>query len=115
MFRPINRVLQLIQRLTGLDVPALREQALPHNPGNLRPDFGHQISIGAPREFAGERHRLRRKGDDSDLWRRRRRWSRFLAAASSEQQKKWQDKKEALEVHHDENPSPSCKPSEAED
>ncbi|KAG1537751.1 hypothetical protein G6F50_014800 [Rhizopus delemar] len=60
-------VIELVQRLAGLDHAALGEQALGNDAVDLRAHFGHQEGIGAARQFAGQAHGLGLQRDHGDV------------------------------------------------
>ena len=62
----VGRVVQLVQRLAGLDLAALAEQPLLDDPGYLWTDVGDQPGAGTARQVAGKRHGLRGQRDDGD-------------------------------------------------
>ncbi|MNM60594.1 hypothetical protein D3C81_718830 [compost metagenome] len=82
--RFIDRWIDLIQLLAGLDVAAFLEQTLENDAVDLRTNLGNAVRAGAPRQIRGERKRLRLKGDDADLRRWCGRWSFFLFASAEQ-------------------------------
>ena len=78
----ITGVIDLVQRLSLLDLAAFGEQALGDDAGDLRAHFGNPERRGAARQFADQGHRPGFEGDHGDLGRRSR-WGRHFAAAGS--------------------------------
>ena len=56
-----------VERIAGLDLAALIEQALDHDAGDARPHLGDARRRDAARQFAHHRARLRLDGDDADV------------------------------------------------
>ena len=65
--RLVRRRVNLIQRLTGLDLGPFDKQALLHNATDLRTDLRNHKGLGAPGQFSGQRLRLRLHGQHRHL------------------------------------------------
>ena len=82
--RVIDRRIDLIQLLAGLDVTAFLEQTLENDAVDLRANFGNAERAGTTRQLGGQGKGLRLQGNDADL----RRWCGrcgFFLFASAEQ------------------------------
>ncbi|MCY1179436.1 hypothetical protein D9M73_198360 [compost metagenome] len=82
--RFIDRRIDLIELLAGLDVTAFLEQALENDAVDLRANFSNAERAGTTRQIRGKRKRLRLQGNDADLRRWCCRWSFFLFASAEQ-------------------------------
>src|SRR6185295_467869 len=79
----VDGVVELVERLAGLDDAALAEQAALDDAVDLRPHLGLGDGAGAAWQLAGERYRLGLQGDDGDLRRRHLRRATALSAGGA--------------------------------